>query len=657
MSQGKVGRKEKCWKAMGKLLLLSSILFFPGSSTALAQSHLNKVKSAAEYASLKGLPAVRKYGRVESVKVVWAREKDEVYFLNAEKWEWHYDFCHEVLGFWQKRFVFNDQVYNGSEVREFVVGNVNHYPDAGHWTLEFSPADQIRPALIEAFYQCIAKSLFSGDELALFLNTQRLEELFGDGDAPFPIVVPEDIYAGQLYQPLVEGTAYGYLRKMTVEELKEKHPGPRDIVLVNGTPLDIPPTAAVLTNQFQTPLSHLNVLCQNRKTPFFAHKEIWEHPVIDSLEWELVRLTVGPDSFRIEKAEIEMARLSWAARRPSKQVKLRVKLDREDLVPGAKLHPRMVDEVGGKAANFGALVRIAKRDPKGFWVPENAFAIPFHWYFDHMRRSGAGEMVQELLTDEKARSNPQELEIRLKAIRKQIKSTGVNPELLNRVHLQAGPGRHRLRFRSSTNAEDVDGFNGAGLYSSKTGWVGAPEEKKQAGKAIAKVWASVWNFRAFQEREYFGIPQEFVAMGILVHRSFPNESANGVAITKNLYRKGYYGYVVNVQMGEVSVVSPPEGVTCDQLICYAESDLSFFKERGTVEYISHTSLKSGEPVLTKDQVVFLTEQLARIKKYYYWNVGGNSRKYDYKDFGLDIEFKIDGPDDRLYIKQVRIYND
>lgn len=652
MPAREAARKARTWgRLTASLFLLFSFFSLP------AQSYLSKVSTSEEYDALKGKPAVRKYGQVESVKVVWECKEDKLYFLNSEIWDWHYDFCHAKLGFWQRRFVFNAQAYSGAEKREFVVGNVNHYPEAGFWTLEFSPSDQIRPHLIKSFSQRISDSLFTGDQLALFLNTQRLEDLYGDEKTGFKVIRPDDIYHELNFQPLVQGISYGYLRKMSLEELEDKFPGPRDIVLVNGTPLDIPAVAGVITNQFQTPLSHLNILCQNRKTPFLARKDVWEDPLIDSLEWELVRLEVTADTFLLEKAELEVARRMWAQRKPRKAIQLKVDLDRKSLVPVEKLNPRMVDEVGGKAANFGALARIAKRDKEGFLVPEKAFAIPFYWYFDHMQRSGAGLLVKELLTDVQARNNPQELEVRLKEIRKAIKKQGVNPELLNMIHLQVGDGRHRLRFRSSTNAEDVDGFNGAGLYSSKTGWVGAPDEKKQVDKALVKVWASVWNFRAFQEREYFGIMQEFVAMGVLVHRSFPSESANGVAITKNLYRKSYHGFVINVQQGEVSVVSPPEGVTCDQLICYSEADLSFFKERGIIEYISHSSMTEGEPVLDREQVVFLTEQLARIKHYYYWNVGGYSRKYDYKDFALDIEFKIDGPENRLYIKQARIYND
>ena len=42
--------------------------------------------------------------------------------------------------------------------------------------------------------------------------------------------------------------------------------------------------------------------------------------------------------------------------------------------------------------------------------------------------------------------------------------------------------------RSSTNSEDLPGFNGAGLYDTLPNVVG----KKAIGEALKGVWASVW---------------------------------------------------------------------------------------------------------------------------------------------------------------------
>ena len=624
-----------------------------------AQDYLHAIHTTEEYDALKGAPPNPKYGQVGSMKVVWHIKKDKLYFVNSAEYEWHYDFARRELGYWHNRNWFLSSNYSDSDHREYVLANLNHYEASNTWTVEFSPADEIPKDFIELFMERVVDSVTICKGPALFLNTIRLEDLYKEGYVPFEVVRPDDIYANLVYQPLVEGGAYGYLRKIKVEELKEKYPGVRDIVVLDGTPLDIPPTAGVITSEFQTPLSHINVLCQNRGTPIMAQKGIFSDPRIDSLEWDLVYYEVFRDSFVLRKAELADARAYWAKQAPKRKIKLRRDLEKKEMIPVSRLNHTMVNIVGGKAANFGTLARIAKRSKGGFKVPEGAFAIPFYWYQAHMEASGADSMVKVILNDPEIRSNPMVLDKALKAVRKKIKKHPLDPTLVNKIFAQVDwtPGFRRMRFRSSTNAEDIDGFNGAGLYSSKTGWVTDTATDKTVEKAVRKVWASVWNFRAFQEREFFGIPQDEVAMGILVHRSFPSESANGVAITKNLYRKSYYGFVVNVQLGEVSVVSPPDSVTCDQLICYSDSKVDFFTDKAIVEYLSHSSLTDGAPVLTRKQVTHLTEQLARIKEYYYYSVRGIRKPALYKDFALDIEFKIDGPEDQLYIKQVRVYND
>ena len=59
--------------------------------------------------------------------------------------------------------------------------------------------------------------------------------------------------------------------------------------------------------------------------------------------------------------------------------------------------------------------------------------------------------------------------------------------------------------------------------------------------------------------------------------------------------------------------------------------------------------------MTEAEIITLSEQLEKIKKHYYYNVYKSKQKY--LEFGLDIEFKLDGEDRQLYIKQVRYFND
>jgi phosphoenolpyruvate synthase/pyruvate phosphate dikinase len=76
----------------------------------------------------------------------------------------------------------------------------------------------------------------------------------------------------------------------------------------------------------------------------------------------------------------------------------------------------------------------------------------------------------------------------------------------------------------------LPGFNGAGLYDTVGNVVG----KKQMGEAMKKVWASLWNLRAFDERQAFGIDHRQAYMAVLVQVGV-NATAAGVLVTKNLW--------------------------------------------------------------------------------------------------------------------------
>ena len=135
--------------------------------------------------------------------------------------------------------------------------------------------------------------------------------------------------------------------------------------------------------------------------------------------------------------------------------------------------------------------------------------------------------------------------------------------------------RRNIRFRSSTNVEDAEQFTGAGLYDSYSGCLMDdmdgdtagpcqcdPAETKERGvfRAIQKVYASFYNDDAYLERLMHRVDETQVAMGVLVHHSFPDEEemANGVATptyTFTIYSTNVTGDMVT-QLGADSVTNP-----------------------------------------------------------------------------------------------------
>ena len=212
----------------------------------------------------------------------------------------------------------------------------------------------------------------------------------------------------------------------------------------------------------------------------------------------------------------------------------------------------------------------------------------------------------------------------------------------------AFPEAVALRCRSSTNNEDLPGFNGAGLYDSFTHY---PEEGSLT-KTIKQVWASLWNYRAFEERSFYRIRHRDAAMGVIVHPSYQDEQANGVAVSTNLIDPDWTGYYVNVQVGEDLVTNPTANAIPEEfLVSLLAADPLINNLEYEVQYVRQSNRRTdGEPVLTKAQILALADQLELIQEHFLDLYNGDDT------FAMEIEFKIT-PNDQLVIKQARPWID
>ncbi|MDG1331909.1 MAG: PEP/pyruvate-binding domain-containing protein [Crocinitomicaceae bacterium] len=625
------------------LILIWSLVACSQVPTANAQ-----IQSFDDFKSRSSQPLYQKYGQVSAVKVVFDNNTNKIHFLFASEYTYHHEFCEEELGYFKSLNDFNEENYSADESRPFLLGNINYYRSIDKFALELGPTDRMNVKHLEKLFMAIKNDVYFQDKFYLMMSTGHLLSLKSSLSKDIPLLTPEDVYANQTYQPLSKKSNYGRVVIIRNWEEQAKDIRSTDILLLEDIPPSFPLVAGVVVTQFQTPLSHVSLLGQNRKIPVCAYTKLFQSEELLAYAGKIVKYTVEQDTFRLELADVTLNGIQ----RSKNPIRLKLDYNLDTLIAVDYLRERNSKSVGNKAANFGLLLDYSEKID--FQTPESAFAIPFAYYKKHSASAGIDPLLAQLLEKDNLDREQALIERDLQLIRDKIMSTAVDPILLadiEKMILRLGDHR-RLRFRSSTNAEDRDGFSGAGLYKSKTGEL--YNESKPIDLAIKKVWASLWSYGAFMEREAFNIDHRTVAMGILAHRSFPNEEVNGVAITTNLYRDNYLGFVVNAQLGNENVVDPTNGITCDQFICYPDEKVSGYgRNGGSIDIITYSSLNEGQLVMTDKEIKNLANVLERVKRQY---LRKHYTDKSYLNFGLDLEFKLDAETRQLYIKQMRIFN-
>lgn len=611
-----------------------------------------------------------------SVKFVVDRlNGNAVYFMDSVRWPLHFDWTWELIDGrpafdlcdpadkarhdveWGR---FSQVNYFSTTARRYYLGTLVHYADSDLYTIEFASGDLILPDQIRDAFFIVASKFFAPERLFFRPTTASFEERVSELDGYLPIVPPDAPFKGTRFVPLNPGVAYGVLQ-VVAEEGDEDLLSFQSIPIFSRIPNDVPLVGGTITEELQTPLAHVNVLAQNRGTPNMALIDASSDPRIAPFVDQLVRLEVTGTDFSIRVATSSEAEAFWAEKFGSRPVfvpQLDTSVRSVVSLDGASIGD--TPRIGAKAAQYAELMNMdfaqwsggrfgacasAGGTDGGLPIPRPAFAVPFARYVEHLERHGIDTEIQALLENEDVLANPAERRAALKAIRDRIEDSPIDPDFVEALEtlVEARFGLDRVRFRSSTNVEDLVGFNGAGLYTSKSAQ--ARSTVRPIAEALARVWASTYSFRAFEERRLFNVDETKVAMAVLIHRGFPGEEANGVAITKNVVDPSRFGYYVNAQVGEISIVNPEGDFVPEQLLYKA-----FVPPEVTV--LARSSVTAGMPVMSEDEVFRLACVIGaahnRFRDHY-------ADVIDPKDFALDVEFKIDGPNRQVWIKQARPY--
>ncbi len=509
--------------------------------------------------------------------------------------------------------------------------------EQGVYTFEFNPNDAFSFTEIKRVHDLliskmpILKGRLGYCPLWGAIGIYRSEKVLYDA-AEFPVYFEDDIYANIGYLPLNQAESYGRLRMLEANE----RPSPREIVICKTLPNEMPRVAGVITGVRQTPLSHVNLRAIQDKVPNAFIDKAWEDRVIAPLIGKYVYFKVNPDGYEIREATQKEVETHFESLRPTNIQKPKRNLSTRKILPLNDIGFIDSSSFGVKTANIAAL--------RTFGLPEgtvpDGFGVPFYFYDEFMKHNGFYEKAETFLRDTKFQNSYEEKNAELKKFREEIKKGDMPTWMMTALSdLQNSFGDNTpLRCRSSTNNEDLPGFSGAGLYDSFT----HNSEEGHLSKSIKQVYASLWNFRAVESRDFFRIDHFTTAMGVLVHPNYDGELANGVAVTEDVVYQTVGNYYLNTQVGE-DMVTNPEEQSIPEEILLDWSDSSLYR------VVSTSNRKTdGSQIMTDRYLRELNGYLGTIHNKF-------SRLYtssQIEDFSMEIEFKIT-KEGKIAIKQAR----
>lgn len=608
-----------------------------------------------------------------------------VHFINTNKYPLHYSFAQEILGETRSVRAFENDIYH-SENRTAVAGTLVYYANRDSALyLSFYAFDNISNGQLVRAHRLL-------EERLLFLGAgnspNRLFYLPTGSDAEARLAHAADTLTSadikhRTYADLTgnakilllnAGTAFGTLRRLTPEQLDTAVLSAHDIVLLTRLPAELPLVGGTISVDGQTPLSHVNLAAKARNTPNLSFNGNAIPDTISALVDSLVEFRVSGSGYTLVKTTLAAAQAFWDSRSKNLFVPS-FDLSVTGLPDFSELGFAAAKIVGVKAANLAELHHLLpEQSPDGF-------AIPFYHY-DHFLNTAMvtdslcqrsytdcgkegrdhslcrqwlqactdssesallGSLIDKTTHRADFRSDARLRATMLEGIRYLIRHSPLDSQFAEQLNekVRAQFGTATVRLRSSTNAEDLDDFNGAGLYESVSA---SMRPGDLPSDEIRKVWASVWSFRAYEERTWWNMDQLAVKMGVAVHLAYPDEIANGVIVSQNIASPAMAGIYVNLQLGETSITNPDDGSRPEIVTLMAGG--------GEVQSVrlQYSSLSPTSGILTSTESRELYNGVQKIQRHF-----AGLYKKNAAAMLLDIEFKLIDADRKLLFKQVRPY--
>ena len=552
-----------------------------------------------------------------------------IYFQNTSKFLHHPSFLQAI----------------GLRVGEGFKGSIIYDPNltAPDGSLGMYRFSSMRLSSVDSFnlvartYTLLAASMpLLENNLAVWIQNSMLPTLQSDlqsyTESRMHLLFDEDVFSEISFRALNPGEGYGRLRALDADE----RPHPRDVVIYEALPNELSRVAGIISTVGQTPLSHVNLRAAQNSIPNAYIRDALDDPGIAPLIGGYVRYRVAEGGWELRAATIEEVNAHYEASRTAQTQIPERDLLVTSITPLSDIGFEDWDSFGVKAANLAVLRTLGF---PGGTVPDG-FAIPFYFYDEFMKHHGFYTRIETMLDNTDFQTDPEEQDDMLDDLRDDIEDADTPDWIIEEIvqmNEWFAAGVHK-RYRSSTNNEDLPGFNGAGLYDSKS--QKPSEDEDDLAKSLKEVFAGLWNFRAFTEREFHRIDHMAAAMGVLVHPSFQDELVNGVAVSFDPAYGTDGTFYVNSQIDEDLVTNPE---------AYSIPEEILLNSDGTYIVVANSNqVPRGRLLIDDAQLTQLSQHLTVIHDHF----EGLYNPESGEPFAMEIEFKITS-DNKLAIKQAR----
>jgi len=570
--------------------------------------------------------------------------KNRTYYVNSKRYSFHGEFANaNYLTLERGREFFRRNYLEPN--RRFILGAIAYQTKIDKFTFEFWEGDLATAEIARETYRTLSESFFA--PLYFKPNSARQEEVSAQIVNNVPRLLPSEINPPKDYLPLNVAIGVGVLRiidRMTDATIIDRN----EIVIFREPPIALTPLQGVITTTFSTPLAHVNLLTKGWGAPNAYIKDA--DRLFKPLEGRFVYFETREDSYTLRPAETN--EMLEAGRRLAKRSDLltpEADLEFKQLTELKDQRKRDAKRFGAKSANLGEVIHAARAGPVRNIIVPPGFTIPFFHYTQFVEENKLDEAIVEMLGDDRFNHDPAYRKQRLAELRAKIQNGKLNEAFARAVteKQRTMPGGFKGRgvfVRSSTNSEDLPNFSGAGLYTT----VPNVRDDDALLEAVKTVWASLWNYEAYEARESFGINHSAVYPAVLIQEGI-NAEAAGVLITTNPFdREDRRSVYINAKRGlgirvveghrvpEQMIFNPRTGVV-RVLTRSGDDTMLTFDERGGVREIK---IDVERRVLTDAVVRRLSRAALQIERAF----GGRDQ---------DIEWITIG--NQLYIVQSRPY--